>query len=81
MFMSHETNDSSSPQTFSFSSESLEISGVEYTVEEMETIFGSKIDQDSTTNKVPPAVKNLAEANPVIRKNNVSGLYSGTLGT
>ena len=79
--MSHETNDPNAPQTFSFSTESSEISGIEYTVEEMETIFGSKIDQDSNSNRVSPAEKNLAEANAVTPKNNVSGLYSGTSGT
>jgi hypothetical protein len=80
--MSQETNDPHSPHMFSFSSESSEISEVEYTVEEMEMILGSKIDQDSISNKVSTTAKNLVtEANPVIRKNNVSGSYSGTLGT
>lgn len=80
--MSQETNDPNSSYTFSFSSESTEVSELEYSVEEMETILGSKIDQDSTSNKVSTTAKNLVtEANPVIRKNNVSGLYSSTLGT
>jgi hypothetical protein len=57
--MSQETNDPHSPHMFSFSSESSEISEVEYTVEEMEMILGSKIDQDSISNKVSTTAKNL----------------------
>jgi hypothetical protein len=80
--MSQETNDPNSPHTFSFSSESSEISEVEYTVEQMETLLGYKIDQESISHKVSTTEKNLVtEANAVIRKNSVSGLYSGTLGT
>jgi hypothetical protein len=80
--MSQETNDPNSAHMFSFSSESSEISEVEYSAEEMEALLGSTIDQDSITNKVSATSKNLVLGpNPVIRKNTVSGLYSGTLGT
>lgn len=80
--MSQETNDPNSAHMFSFSSENSETSEVEYTVEEMGTLLGSTIDEDSTTNKASQMSRNLPPGpNPVIRKNTVSGLYSGTLGT
>ncbi len=80
--MNEENNDPNSSAMFSFNSEN------EYSVEEMEMILKSSMEDDSTSDQIlAKSEKKLVAGstpmlgpNPVIRKNTVSGSYSVTSG-